>query len=164
MQCSTNWATCNMPTGIINLFAPKMSSCQYNFSGDYRDVHSLIGQGLHQCIDIVKQMLPTDGSREENPRIEREIYIYVIMYLKLFVFLGSLCLFFFAWLSSLVKTHRIKVTKARRLCNICFFFFQERYFREQQQELNTWNQNFWGKQNEKFNKVGYVIFYFLKNR
>ena len=45
-----------------------------------------------------------------------------------------------------------------------FFFFQERYFREQQQELNTWNQNFWGKQNEKFNKVGYVIFYFLKNR
>ena len=83
-----------MPTGMINLFAPKMSSCQYNFSGDYRDVHSLIGQGLHQCIDIVKQMLPTDGSREENPRIEREIYIYVIMYLKLFVFPGSLCLFF----------------------------------------------------------------------
>lgn len=29
---------------------------------------------------------------------------------------------------------------------------KERYFREQQQELNTWNQNFWGKQNEKFNK------------
>ena len=83
-----------MPTGIINLFAPKMSSCQYNFSGDYRDAHSLIGQGLHQCIDIVKQMLPTDGFREENPRIEREIYIYVIMYLKLFVFPGSLCLFF----------------------------------------------------------------------
>ena len=83
-----------MPTGIINLFAPKMSSCQYNFSGDYRDAHSLIGQGFHQCIDIVKQMLPTDGSREENPRIEREIYIYVIMYLKLFVFPGSLCLFF----------------------------------------------------------------------
>ena len=50
-----------MPTGMIDLFAPKMSSCQYNFSGDYRDVHSLIGQGLHQCIDIVKQMLPTDG-------------------------------------------------------------------------------------------------------
>lgn len=137
MQCFTNWATCNMPTGMINLFAPKMSSCQYNFSGDYRDVHSLIGQGLHQCIDIVKQMLPTDGSREENPRIEREIYIYVIMYLKLFVFLGSLCLFFFVWLCSLVKTHRIKVTEARKVCHVSFFLFFS--FRRDTSENNSKN-------------------------
>lgn len=29
---------------------------------------------------------------------------------------------------------------------------QEKYFREQQQELNTWHQDFWEKQNEKFSK------------
>ena len=42
--------------------------------------------------------------------------------------------------------YRIK----RRLNN---FIFQEKYFREQQQELNTWHQGFWEKQNEKFSKV-----------
>ncbi|KAL9954714.1 hypothetical protein ACROYT_G042285 [Oculina patagonica] len=28
----------------------------------------------------------------------------------------------------------------------------EKYFREQQQELNTWHQDFWERQNEKFSK------------
>ena len=42
------------------------------------------------------------------------------------------------------------IEKKRRLTS---FIFQEKYFREQQQELNTWHQDFWEKQNEKFSKV-----------
>ena len=34
-----------------------------------------------------------------------------------------------------------------------YFILQEKYFREQQQELNTWHQDFWERQNEKFSKV-----------
>lgn len=41
----------------------------------------------------------------------------------------------------------------KRVTNLFNFIFQEKYFREQQQELNTWHQDFWEKQNEKFSKV-----------
>ena len=39
------------------------------------------------------------------------------------------------------------------LITVFIIMFQEKRFREQQQELNTWHQVFWEKQNEKFSKV-----------